>query len=167
MSRTDPPLLRVLHRGDALVIGQLRDTCLSVWRAKPAPQTFSLQRSELVRVVRQFPGRASFVCVIEETCPPLDETLRRASVEMMGQLGKDLRAVACVIEGTGFKASIARSVLVGIQLLLRSPVPIRFFRSMEEAAPWLQGHPTAARDLVQALHALRASFTRISQPAPL
>jgi hypothetical protein len=159
MRASEPPSLRVLHAGADVVIGQVRETLVSIWRNQPLPRTFGWQRTELTRLVRKLPGQASFMCVIEDSCAPLDDPLRKETVQMLAGFGRNLRALAVVIEGSGFKASITRSVLVGIQLLSRLPVPVKFFRSAEEGAPWLHSDASMARDVSRAAHALRACFT--------
>jgi hypothetical protein len=98
--------------------------------------------------------------LIEANCAPPDDAIRRASLEMVVEHSKSVRAIACVIEGAGFKASITRSVLAGMKLLLRVPVAVKFFGSAEDAAVWLSpaAQPRTARELAGAIEQLRAHF---------
>ncbi len=167
MSTSEQPLHRIIHKGADLVMGQVAETCVSIWRNQPSARTFGVQRSELTRVVRQSPGRAAFVCVIEPSCGPMDDTLRKATAEMMAELGGNLRAVAGIIEATGFMASITRSILVGIQLLTRAPAPTKYFRTVEEAALWLFPAGGGAEQLIHAVAVFRTCFTSASAHLPL
>ncbi len=84
--------------------------------------------------------------------------MRKASSAMIAGYGDRLRWVACVIEGSGFRAAATRSVLSGIALLLSSRVPdAKFTASLTAAIPWLTGKcgPQVAIQLVQAQEELR------------
>jgi hypothetical protein len=155
-----PPLLTVLHRSGDLVLGEAGNTCVALWRAKPTLASFQVQRSALARIVGAAPGKAAFLCVVESDCEPPEEPLRKASSDMINIHGPRLGKVACVIEGRGFKAAITRSVLSGMQLIIRSSADIKFFRSPFEGALWVESEQDAARELVRAVEALRA------QPLP-
>jgi hypothetical protein len=90
------------------------------------------------------------MCVIEPTAKPPDDKLRKASSDMLLAHGEKLRCVACVIEGTGFKAAVTRSALSGISLLIMNrKAPISYFANTQAAAVWINGH--VSLDSVQRL----------------
>jgi len=142
---------------DELIAGRKAETCVAIWRRKPHQATFNLQRSLLDDTVAAHPGKAKFLCVVEEGAPAPDDDIRKASADMVNQHGDKLSKVACVIEGEGFKAAITRTVLAGIGMVIRKRVPMKFFDSVDSAAAWLteaEG-PSAAVDLRSQVRELR------------
>jgi hypothetical protein len=119
-------------------MGKVERVCLALWKGKPTPELFEAQRSGLAVAVAERPGHALFLCVITTTSDPPEENERHASAKMISSHGKDLAACACVIEGTGFRAAVTRTVLSGISLLIRSPAKLRFFESVAKACDWLE-----------------------------
>jgi hypothetical protein len=165
-----PPSLNVIHRGEDLGIAELGATSIAIWRSKPTRPSFELQRAELAKVVARAPGEATFLCVVEAECEPPEGFVRMASSQMITAHGRNLRKVACVIEGHGFMAAITRSVLSGMQLITRSPADIKFFRTVFEGARWLNGDASQPRVLAQSVEALReqlpARSRRMAAGAP-
>lgn len=127
----------IMKVGDGIVVAQIGNVCAALWRKKPTRERFEIQRSCLEQAVKKQPGRIVFLCLVEAGTEPPDDDMRRASSAMITGHGSDLRAVACVIEGTGFKAAISRTVLSGIVFLIRSPSPIKYFESAASGAAWL------------------------------
>jgi hypothetical protein len=119
-------------------MGSLGPVCLALWAGKPTPELFEVQRAGLAVAVTQRRGEALFLCVITATADPPDETERQASARMITAHGADLAGCACVIEGTGFRAAVTRTVLSGITMLVRSPVKLRYFDSVAHACDWLE-----------------------------
>ncbi|HVJ21595.1 MAG TPA: hypothetical protein VM686_39595 [Polyangiaceae bacterium] len=136
--RVEPPLAsNVTHESDALVLAMLGPVCIAIWRKRPTWQTFELQRKQLASAVAGHPLRAAFLCLVEENTEPPEQALRAASAEMIESHHGQLSAVACVVEGSGFRAAITRTVLSSMMLLARSMPPVRVFDSAFAATPWL------------------------------
>jgi len=127
----------IVRVGDGIVVAQIGHVCTALWRKKPTAERFEIQRSCLEAAVKKQPGRVAFMCLVEAGTEPPDDNIRKASSAMITSFGADLKAVACVIEGTGFKAAISRTVLSGIVLLIRSPSPIKYFESAASAGAWI------------------------------
>lgn len=127
----------IVQTGDGVVMAQVGAVCVAVWRKKPTPERFELQRTCLDAAVKRQPGKVVFMCLVESGTEPPDDNIRKASSAMISGHGENLRAVACVIEGTGFKAAISRTVLSGIQFLIRTPSPIKYFESIPTGGAWL------------------------------
>jgi hypothetical protein len=120
---------------------------------------FEHQRAALAEVVHRNPDGAGLLCVVEETAKPPNDELRRASTQMVAAHGRRLRCVACVIEGSGFKAAVTRSVLSGMALLLgKDRAPVSFFAHSSPAAHWMGEHlpVESVDDIVAGVEALRA-----------
>lgn len=129
--------LEVKHSGDGLVMASLGPISIAIWKSKPTRLLFEIQRNELAKVVDQHRGTAAFVCLIQEDTPDPDDDVRKASADMLAHHGTNLAGVACVIEGSGFRAAITRTVLTGIMMLTRNAAPIRFFDNIQGAATFL------------------------------
>jgi hypothetical protein len=92
---------------------------------------------EIEHVAERYPGEASILCVIEPTSEPPPQELREAAAALLTRLGPQLRCVAFVIEGSGFRAAMIRGVLSGIEFLRRSTYPTRYFAEVGRAAAWV------------------------------
>jgi hypothetical protein len=136
-SKVRDPKAQIVHVGDGIVMAQVGHICVALWRKKPTPERFEIQRSNLELAVKRNPGRTAFMCLVEAGTEPPDDDIRKASSAMITSHGPNLKAVACVIEGSGFKAAISRTVLSGIVFLIRSPSPIKYFESAASGGAWL------------------------------
>ena len=132
-----PWRLTVTHDRGGLLVGRIGPVCLAMWRTKPIMDLFQVQRHDLAAAVARDPGNVAFLCVVEPTAEPPEQAVRDASAAMIASFGKNLAACACVIEGTGFRAAITRTVLAGMQFVARSATPTRFFERVPVAAGWL------------------------------
>ncbi len=147
----------VVHRSDDLVMAEMRGIAIAIWRRKPNRELFEIQRKCLSEVVAKNKGKAGFVCVVEPTSEPPDDDIRKAASQMITVHEKNLKCVALVIEGTGFRSAITRTVLSGILLLVRTPSPIKFFDVCKPACMWLSTQIPAAREgLLDEIEALRS-----------
>jgi len=134
-----PKLKPVVTEGDGVVVGELGRVCVAIWRGAATQERFEHQRAGLAEVIRNHPDGAGFLCVIEPTSAPPNDRLRRASIEMITSHGELLKCVAVVIEGEGFRAAIARSVLSGMRLIFRqNKPPASAFSKVGEAVGWMQ-----------------------------
>jgi hypothetical protein len=146
-----------MHSADGLVVAERRGVCIAVWRRKSTRERFDAQKKCLDEVVAKNKGKAAFICVVEPTSEPPDEDVRKASSAMISAHEKNLKCVALVIEGTGFRSAITRTVLSGIVMLIRTPSPIKYFDTPKAACLWLGTLLPAARDgLVEEIEGLRA-----------
>lgn len=133
-----PPVeLNVLHNADGLLMAMVGPVCLALWRSKPTPERFGIQRAHLHAQIARAPGQVAFLCVVEPHAEPPDEAERKASASMITSQGAKLLGVACVIEGSGFRAAITRTVLSGMVMLIRTPSPQKLFDSVRAASPFL------------------------------
>ena len=132
-----PWTLDVKCRADGLLVGTIGQVCVAIWRTKPTLQLFRQQRRELGLAVASDPGNVAFLCVVEHSADPPDQDVRDASVAMIASHAAELVACACVIEGSGFRAAITRTVLTGMALVARNTAPTRFFERVPLASDWL------------------------------
>lgn len=145
-----------MHSADGLVMAERRGVSIAIWRRKPTRERFNIQKKCLDEVVAKNLGKAAFICVVEPTSEPPDDDIRKASSLMISSHEKNLKCVALVIEGTGFRSAITRTVLSGIVMLIRTPAPIKFFDTPKSACLWLGTLLPSARDgLLEEIEALR------------
>jgi hypothetical protein len=137
-------------------MAELRGVSIAIWRRKPNRELFEIQKKCLDDVVARNKGKAAYVCVVEPTSEPPDDDIRKASSQMVSSHEKNLKCVALVIEGTGFRSAITRTVLSGIVMLIRTPAPIKFFDITKSACVWVGTQLPAARDgLLEEIESLR------------
>jgi hypothetical protein len=136
---------QILHRSDALVTAELNKVVIIFWRKQPTKETFALQKSALDTMVRRHGSGVGVICVVEPTCDPPEDELRKASAKMVKDHGERIMCVGCVIEGSGFRAAITRTALSGITFMIRTPAPIKFFVTPKEAAAWVASRMTVER----------------------
>jgi len=133
-----PGSVRILHSGDGIAVGEVGPVCVVIWREAVIKSRFDRQAAGLAEVVKRNPEGSCFLCVVEPSAAPPDDKLRAASVEMVASHGERLKCVACVIEGTGFRAAVGRSVLSGMALLFgRRDTPLSFFANTSAATRWM------------------------------
>jgi hypothetical protein len=154
--------LKITYHGGGLMMASFEPVCIAVWESQPTPALFEIQRSHLAATVKGYPGRAAFMCVVSQRADPPEQEVRDASSKMIaGHAGK-LTGCACVIEGSGFRSAITRTVLTGILFVVRSPVPYLFCESVTAACTWLEARGTRERltGLIEQLDQARASGRR-------
>jgi hypothetical protein len=129
---------RIVRSADGIAVGEFANVCIVIWRDAVIRSRFDLQLAGLEEVVTRHPEGSAFMCVVEPTAAPPDESLRKASVEMIRTHESSLRCIACVVEGSGFRNAITRSVLSAMALLWRSrAVPMSIFDTPTGAAKWV------------------------------
>lgn len=129
--------LQLTHRGGGLLVGHFGHVCVAVWSTKPTWGLFEQQRAALANSVERHPGRALFLCVVSAKADPPEQDVRDASAKMIISHDRQLAGCACVIEGSGFRAAITRTVLTGITLVVRTPAPFGFCDSVHAGYEWL------------------------------
>ncbi len=167
MLAADAPALDVTHLSEGLLMASIGTVCLALWRTKPTPRLFELQREHLAAAVDRNPRRQLFLCVVEHKSPPPDEDIRQASSDMITAHGPKLAGCACVIEGTGFHAAINHTVLSGIVHGIQAPTPVRFFESTASACTWLQSFAvaTAPSSLAEQVELARSRLHAFAAPS--
>jgi hypothetical protein len=87
---------------------------------------------------------------------------------MVEEHGERLRAVAVVIEGSGFRAAIVRSVASGIVRLARpkSRTPVSYFATIDDGVGWLSESANLRGEravrIARSVAALRNDLARVS-----
>jgi hypothetical protein len=89
-------------------------------------------------LARKYPKGFAVMSIVSEDVPlnmPADAR------ELGARITRDFQPHYCgiceVIEGTGFKGSVARSIVAGIRLVARSSVPAKVFPEVDAASRWI------------------------------
>ena len=96
-------------------------------------------------------GGVGLLQIIGERATPPDASVRDALAAMLKENEARIVASAVVFEGTGFRASVIRSIVIGISMLSRPKCPHTVFASVNEGVAWLGsrlGGSDAARHAV-------------------
>jgi hypothetical protein len=128
----------ITYSSDKLMMAAFGYVCVAAWETKPTRELFEIQRQHLAAVVAKHPGRACFMCIVSPGAEPPDQEVRDLSSKMMAAHGKQLAACACIIEGSGFRAAITRTVLTGIMLVVKTPSPFAFLETVEAGCRWFE-----------------------------
>lgn len=154
---------RVVYRDDALVIGVWEDLFVQRWVGPGGVASVERMLAEHQRFVRARPARStvSISHVDGASMRPPDEPSRAVMKEHAHLLSEHVRAVATVIESSGFGSAMIRSVVSGLVLLSRGGLAHQVFGQLTEGLDFVARHrdPAAAPIEVPALEALyRRSF---------
>lgn len=84
----------------------------------------------------------------------VDDEVRQASEANLREFAQFTRGSAMVVEAGGLRASFFRSVMTGIQLVTRSPVPQKVFDNIGDAVLWLVDRPTVDRKMLDEINPL-------------
>jgi hypothetical protein len=156
--------LRIEVADEAGAIGTYGPVILNV-AARPLPIDRIRESSRLTKKLEQNRGKIGSYTVIEAAAvSPQPENERDETNKMM--LASPLTAAALIIEGTGFRAAAARTVIAGY-FILKRPYAVKVMSEANAGASWLVGELGAkgVRDLdpielYAALGKLRAAVPR-------
>jgi len=101
------------------------------------------------QVVREHKQMTSLIIMRGAVNVDLSSDARRAGANLTNKYERYNTGQAIVVEASGFMASLARSVITGINLLARSKASQRVFQDSREATAWLctlSAQPPAIRD---------------------
>ena len=101
------------------------------------------------QVVAEHGQMSSIVVMRGDISLNLDAETRREGAALTKEFELTNTGQALVMEADGFKASLARSLITGVNLLARSKSRQRVFKEPREAAEWvclLDGQPSEIRD---------------------
>lgn len=120
-----------------------------------------------MKLSEEYKNGVGVLTIIEPAAPPPGAEARLALSKMFQRVAGSVAASAVVFEGTGFRASLVRSVATSLTLIAKQPFPHRMFSSVEDAASWLseelpatnEGKATAD-DIVAASRMMRDASRR-------
>lgn len=133
---------------------------ISVWRGTPTLKDFERQQLAITNVVQQHPGKCLFLCCIEPSSPKPPPEAQDKITAMFKQFGRNLGAVAYVVEGAALRSAFVRSVMTGITMVKGTAQPMKFFPDIASAESWLRSEVEFPLDidLNKAVEEVRKTF---------
>ena len=160
-----PDQVRYFSRGPTHCVATWQNLLFQLWRGELSvePLNRTIEANRLIH--EHFPkGVVPFSIIEENTAMPAAD-VRRAAAMSWKTTRANVRAVATVVEGSGFWVSAARAVITGITMVDRGSAPQRAFSTTEDAVHWLDrqhllGDGNGSHALTQTITALRAELDR-------
>jgi len=131
--------VRILHSEPSHAIAFLERTLVVLWQTETRKEAV-LELALLLARLAEEPGRLALIQVIGDHAISPDGDTRAALAKMLKANETRIVASAVVFEGSGFRASMIRSVVIGISLLSRPKCPHTVFASTAEGTEWLSGY---------------------------
>jgi hypothetical protein len=156
--------LKVNYEDEEYSIGTV-ENCL-VWSFRTSVTLDRIQRSKAVHLElkKEYPKFAVMTVVGENISLSMPQDARDLATMITKEFQPYYCGVCEVIEGKGFGASVARSVVAGVRLLARSSAPARVFSDVATASSWL-GALMNPEDSERTVKKLTAAANRIRLPA--
>jgi hypothetical protein len=119
-------------------------TFVLLWRGAATPERARLVCAAISR--RAAHGRFVAITVVEENAPPPEGPARQIFAATMREIRHSIAGNAYFMPISGFRGSVIRSVITGLNLLAGDPYPTRAFDALPPAARWVAGrlHDDAA-----------------------
>jgi eukaryotic-like serine/threonine-protein kinase len=131
--------VRILHSEASHGIAFAGRTLVVLWQTETRGQAVTELAALLARHATES-GSVALLQVIGDQAIPPDSATRARLGEMLKTHEQRIIASAVVFEGTGFRASMIRSIVVGISMLSRPKCPHTVFASTSDGIEWLSGH---------------------------
>lgn len=164
-----PEEIAKLSLGPTHCIAIWQNVLFQLWRGHLSVEPLQKTVQASFAIAEHFPGGVVPFSIIEEnTAMPTSEVRGQAN-ECWKQTRSNVRAVATVVEGSGFWVSAARAVITGITMVERGTAPQKAFSTTEDAIGWLErrhllGDGNDGATLTRVLTQLRQQLA--AQPKP-
>jgi hypothetical protein len=127
-----------------VVVAHIADVCVAIPRGEVDPALIAaLHRGIGLLARRRERGIALLFIVSEKSSPPTGSA-RAAAGAMFDDLRQSLRAVAAQIAGSGFGASVKRSIFTWATGSMLGKTPLKTFSTVDDASHWLEEQCRAA-----------------------
>jgi len=134
--RLAPAEIRILRSEASHGIALSGRTLIVLWQTETRTQAVHELAALLASQAAEF-GNVGLLQVIGDQAISPDGAARTALAEMLKANEAGIVASAVAFEGVGFRASMVRSIVIGISMLSRPQCPHTVFASAEEAIAWL------------------------------
>lgn len=130
---------KVHFEDEEFAIGSVENAL--VWCFRTSVTIDRIQRAKAVHLdlKKEYPKFAVMTIVGENISLSMPQDARDLSTAITKEYQPYYCGICEVIEGKGFGASVARSVVAGIRLIARSSAPARVFSEVTTASSWLGG----------------------------
>jgi hypothetical protein len=160
----------VLAEDEGFVLGAYRSVFINIWRGVATMERLRRTLRESEGLARKFPDGYGTLAILGAAHVAMPPEVRAFAEQLSRNPPASLKAIAHVIEGSGFGAAATRSLAAGMMLLNRAGSPIKIFDRPEAAAIWLMPRlgiddRAAASGLADAVVELRAARPEVSASA--
>jgi hypothetical protein len=134
----------ILHRGSGIVIALERNVCIAMPRGPANADLIAAMRAGLTAVAQRTrnDGFALLLDIGAGSDPPSGAT-RDAAATVFESFQGPMRAMAVVLEGTGFVVAAKRSVVTFLTRRMVGSTPLRTFAQLADGADWVTARCTA------------------------
>jgi len=158
--------IRILRSEASHGIACVGRTLVVHWQTETRGEAVAELASLLAGLAEQSGGVALLQVIGERATSP-DTATRSALAAMLKANETRIIASAVVFEGTGFRASVIRSIVIGISMLSRPQCPHTVFESSAAGIAWLVQHLKASGGPQHAADSIQFAIDRLRQRAQL
>ena len=138
-----PVEVRILRSEASHAMAFVGRTLVVLWQTETRAEAVVDLTTLLAGRAAEF-GSVGLLQVIGDRATPPDSSVRAALAAMLKDHEQRIVASAVVFEGAGFRASVVRSVVIGISMLSRPKCPHTVFASTKDGIAWLSGYEALA-----------------------
>ncbi len=118
------------------------------------------------QIVREHKQMTSIVVMRGEFNFSLSADARKATAALVKEFEDTNKGQAILIEASGFRASLARSLLTGVNLVARSKAQQKVFQEAKPCVDWLCGLDTQPNDIKAQAAPIFAEFQKLLARLP-
>src|SRR5690349_2880255 len=100
-------------------------------------------RRSMLRLASLSAASPAQLVIMDDGLPTPEGDVRKELIKLVNSNLANARALAVVSLGKGFMAAAMRAALVGMKLVIGTPLPISVFGTVAEATSWLAKHTGA------------------------
>jgi len=153
--------VRVFYRDDIVLLASWRDLFIQRWMGEGTPDHVARMFDSHRRFVQGHPARATVALshVSTPAIKPPDERSRKLMRDYVAGM-KDIRAVATVIDASGFGAAMVRGIVSGLVLLTQRDIVHAVHSTLRDGLTFLVRYraPGASPVTVDELEGIYASI---------
>jgi len=148
------------------LIATWESVVIPVWRVETTMSGVLMLDKVFDAAAQQYPSGVFLLTIVEPNAPVPTPDVRKAMALMLTKWASRLLVSAVVHEGTGFRAAMVRSVVIGVAMLTKLPFRHKVFSTIDEAARWFAATSATAaawggeKPLVDAVAEVRARVVR-------
>jgi hypothetical protein len=118
------------------------------------------------QIVREHKEMTSIVVMRGEFNFSLSADARKASAVLVKEFENTNKGQAILVEASGFRASLARSLLTGVNLVVRSKAQQKVFQEVRPCVEWLCGLDTQSKEIRALTIPILAEFQKLLARLP-
>jgi hypothetical protein len=102
-------------------------------------ERLQMVRRQQLRLLGRFPGGIASLTVIEQRVflDPIGAKERAEAAAIAKEMAPHTRAIAYVVEGSGFRTVTTRMILTGVNMVARPEHPVKVFDNPVAGAEWI------------------------------